>query len=278
MNATPIVLLCGAAGSGKDTVGKIIADDFNGVCLGQADPMKRFASKVFGFDEDQLWGPSEQRNAVDFSTVERAETIANDFDYNCVGFVDEVLPGLSKLKSGQAVAALMTWFDEFIWDKLEKGVPLTPRYVLQTIGTEWGRQQSLNMWSDYATKAARALLSGGYNYSRTVGVRNDDTSFSFAVITDGRFRNEILNTRILGGAAFYIDRQQADAKAVEAAGVKGHKSEAELGGIPSHFYSGIIDNNYTLDDLGYAVRLAMQQQFRANLFSSRDITVYVPLD
>lgn len=269
MSSTPIILLCGSAGSGKDTVGQIIARDYDAVCLGQADPMKRFVLKVFdSFTEEDLWGPSDLRNVETYWSKSGAEHVAAQFDTHCTAFVDEVLPDLSKAKGAKARGSLLEWFDNFAWPKLESGAGISPRYVLQTIGTEWGRYQSVDMWSNYAIKAARQLLAGGCDYDRTVGVRKDDVSYALAVITDGRFRNEVLNVRALGGAALRIDRA-SDTSAVEAAGVKGHASEKELTGIPSHFFSGEISNTGTLDQLRATTNYAIQ-----TFFSSKRITYY----
>ena len=60
--STPIIIVSGKAGSGKDTVAAYIADKYNGVCIAQADPMKRFVKNLMGFSDNQLWGPSEARN------------------------------------------------------------------------------------------------------------------------------------------------------------------------------------------------------------------------
>lgn len=64
----------GSAGAGKDEVAKSLIrpmhpkinsslPQFKVVAL--ADPMKRFLMDVFNFSEEQLWGPSALRNAVD---------------------------------------------------------------------------------------------------------------------------------------------------------------------------------------------------------------------
>lgn len=60
-----IIGLSGLAGSGKSTVAKYLANDRDCYTLALADPMKEFCQKIFEFSDEQLWGPSEYRNAVD---------------------------------------------------------------------------------------------------------------------------------------------------------------------------------------------------------------------
>jgi dephospho-CoA kinase len=60
-----IVGLSGHAGSGKDTVARFLREDHGARCIALADLLKVFCKEIFGFSEEQLWGPSEMRNAVD---------------------------------------------------------------------------------------------------------------------------------------------------------------------------------------------------------------------
>ncbi len=62
---TRIVGLCGQAGAGKDTVADFLVLDHSFVKIALADPIKRAAQDWFGFSYEQLWGPSELRNAPD---------------------------------------------------------------------------------------------------------------------------------------------------------------------------------------------------------------------
>lgn len=60
-----IVGISGVAGSGKDTVANILVERFKFVKVSLADPLKRICRDVFDFTDEQLWGPSECRNAPD---------------------------------------------------------------------------------------------------------------------------------------------------------------------------------------------------------------------
>jgi hypothetical protein len=60
-----IVGICGNAGSGKDTAADILIARHGFVRVAFADPMKRFVRDLYGWSDEQLWGPSEFRNAPD---------------------------------------------------------------------------------------------------------------------------------------------------------------------------------------------------------------------
>ena len=58
-----ILGIAGQAGSGKDTVANLLVDNFPSkiVVIALADPLKRIVRTVFGFEHEQLWGPTERR-------------------------------------------------------------------------------------------------------------------------------------------------------------------------------------------------------------------------
>jgi hypothetical protein len=265
-----IIGIAGAAGSGKDTVAGFISKYSSAVSIAQADPMKRFAKDVFNFTEHQLWGPSEARNGVDerYLTSPAWTEAAKRLMSDGMKWVQEVLPDLDVDAQYDAFNALVAWFIElarvhgFEFDEAHNEMKptiellfgierqLTCRYVLQTIGTEWGRQFSSDMWNTYSLRAARKLLAGGCYYSRAKGVfkpmpgssyvQNDP---EFVCITDVRFRNELLGIHETGGMVLNVQSPSESNAAVEAAGVKGHRSEAEMKGIPSHWYDYLVIND-----------------------------------
>jgi hypothetical protein len=251
--STPIILISGAAGSGKDTVANFIAKYSGSVCIAQADPMKRFAKTVFGFTEDQLWGPSESRNAPDprfddSETWERATRKIVDFGQI---WICDVLPDLDGIGVTAARSALHDWFTTARRERGGQGrPPLTPRYVLQTLGTEWGRHFNPSMWNDYAVRSARTLLGGGYGYDKAEGLFKTDavaTGLSgdaeFVIITDGRFRNELMGIKAVGGSCIKVQNPTPADNAVERAGVAGHRSESEQKQIPDSYYDFIVTND-----------------------------------
>ncbi len=178
-----IICLSGLAGSGKDTVALMLRNDFDVAIVALADPMKEFVHEVFGFTHDQLWGPSEMRNAVD----ER-------------------------------------------WG-------VSPRHVLQSLGTEWGRTMHPELWLRYGLKSAERILK------RSRGVRILEPT---VVITDCRFVNEVQFFKKAGAKLVRILRP-ASAGLEGAAGV--HVSETEQGAIPDADFDHVLINDGTLDEL-----------------------------
>jgi hypothetical protein len=259
MNRTPLILICGQAGSGKDTVASFMVKNHGAVTIAQADPMKRLAKLLFDFTDDQLWGPSESRNAVDHRydpehlTAEAWDGVWERFNHQSIdAWLRDLFPDLEFLnlptdKGAGPRPALRNWLNQVMTQTYWAGKALTPRYVLQTLGTEWGRAQGRDIWTNYAVNAAWKLLGGGYSYDRAQGLTEaKDGSPRWVVITDGRFRNEVVNVLRAGGITIKVfNPQGTDNTAIEAAGVKGHQSEKELGGIPNHFYTATFRNDKT---------------------------------
>lgn len=107
-------------------------------------------------------------------------------------------------------------------DFKEKVNPVTgfsPRYLMQTLGTEWGRNLDYNFW-------VNALFS---EYQPKVNW----------IITDVRFKNEAEIIRQHGGLVIRINRNTEEQD--------NHPSETSLDNY-AHF-NAIIDNNGTLDEL-----------------------------
>lgn len=57
-----IIVLSGEAGAGKDSTAKVLVERHGFVLFSLAGPLKRFAEDMFGFTQEQLYGPSHARN------------------------------------------------------------------------------------------------------------------------------------------------------------------------------------------------------------------------
>jgi hypothetical protein len=251
----PIILLCGKAGSGKDSLAAAVTKAFgNGksiLSISQADPMKRLAKAAFGFTDEQLWGPSEARNAVDrvfstetnYLTLSKAWRIAHGTTMDSRAWIKEVLPGLGEADIARAEEALKKWCDGLFYDHYDtdKNVAikgLSPRTVLQTLGTEWGRAFSASMWNDAAIAMAKKLLGGGYDYDKTKGaVARAGARCGAVIISDGRFLNEIIGVKSAGGVVVKVENPDQDA------GVNNHISETELDTVPAYLYDYVVVND-----------------------------------
>lgn len=261
------IILTGQAGSGKDTVGGMIAKKRNGVCIAQADPMKRFAARVFGFGEETLWGSSEKRNqpvseiVTEYSVNEWWDISRLRLEAGAQSIVEEVLGDLVPDDAASAIAALDMWFNEI---ENTHGSAITPRIILQTLGTEWGRDIDPGMWNRWANRTADQLVLGGKSYTRMWGLFEDPTPPqppSIVVITDGRFRNEVMGTRNAGGYAIQV--LEAGKREAGNVGVAGHRSEVEQRGIPRWWFNLVIHNDKSkgLEDLDLRVDAALEYLF-----------------
>jgi hypothetical protein len=104
----------------------------------------------------------------------------------------------------------------------------SPRQLLQTLGTEWGRGTvHPEIWIRIAMERAKPEMAGGRG----------------VVITDVRFDNEAQAVIDAGGEVWRVTRPGWRCLADEAAA---HQSEA---GVSDHLIARTIDNSGSLDDL-----------------------------
>lgn len=235
----PIILIAGKAGAGKDTITSFLVKNHGAQAIAFADPMKRFALHAFEFTEPQLWGPTEER--------ERIDTRFADYKF-CNKILDNVSgdklsdPGWKDLNAGGVhFAKLKNWAFGLLKDAQKQG-GLTPRKMLQTLGTEWGRSVSPNMWVERAIMTAKDILHFGYQYDRTIGITERKGSTDLVVISDGRFRNEILTVRELGGEVWKVI-SEINAEATSSAGLPNHQSETEQQHIPDDYFNAVLHND-----------------------------------
>lgn len=236
---TPIVLLVGQSGSGKDTAADFMTENHGAVKIALADPIKRLAMEVFGFTEEQLWGPSGNRNEVDAryangSAWDNAYVLLTSYNVTQV-WIDEVFEGYSEKAKEAAREGLIQVFHQ-IFKKAEMN--LTPRLALQYLGTEFARAQNRNVWVDLGIRTAFELLGGQRSYVRTVGLFQSTTPGpEFVVVTDGRFRNEIVKFASIGAIPVKILDPDANKDP------SGHASEDEQKTIPDHYFGVIFEND-----------------------------------
>lgn len=241
---TPIVLICGNAGAGKDTVANILASLTGAAVLAQATPIKRFAQKVFGFSPESLFGASELRNApdprYDLNTDEGPMSWGDVYETMPEWSNEFALAHLTHLPRNryEAGAQIMAnWFsallsehglgiqvtdEQTIMTINDLNAPvLTPRRVLQTFGTEFGRAVDINLWTDITIRDAFSSL----------------LHHPMAVITDGRFRSEILAVKRAGGKVIKVVNPEQSSVPF------GHASETELDTIPLDWFDVVVLND-----------------------------------
>lgn len=133
---------------------------------------------------------------------------------------------------------------------------LTPRFALQSLGTDWGRNCYLNTWVDYGIRTAKKILNGtpytpkdGLIYSHIPqAMREKPKGPNGVVFSDVRFMNELNAIKVAGGFAVRIKRKLNTAYDEKAMNLL-HNSETELPNQSDDLFDYVINNNATLDDL-----------------------------
>jgi hypothetical protein len=171
-----LIGMCGAAGSGKDTVASILG--FDRVAF--ADPLYEMVSIVTGLT------PAEMRDR-------------------------------------EAKERPIDWLGQ------------SPRQLLQTLGTEWGRDTiSQSIWVDTAMRRVQRLLDEGRD----------------VVVTDCRFDNEAAAIKAAGGVIWQVVRGLGSIKGLAAR----HASE---GGVDPLLIDRVIGNWSTIERLRQTVESAI---------------------
>jgi len=120
-------------GTGKDKATDVLVEKYRFTKIALADEIKRICVKVYGFSENQLWGPSEERNKPDKRYPRK-----HSFD----------LSGKCKCCGCQKSMAM------------NQQCYLTPRYAIQQLGTDWGRDCYTDTWVNFTMNIAKQLIEG----------------------------------------------------------------------------------------------------------------------
>ena len=149
-----LIGLCGAAGSGKDTVASMLRESGGFYRVAFADPL-----------------------------------------YEMVAIVTGLLP--EDLQDREIKEAEIDWIGR------------SPRQLLQTLGTEWGRNTvSESLWIDLGMRRISQFLAAGRN----------------VVVTDVRFDNEAAAIKAAGGSIWMVLRGEGCVRGVSMR----HASEAGI--------------------------------------------------
>ena len=214
------------AGSGKDTTADYLVLHHDFVKIGLADVMKRAVQELFLFSDEQLYGPSEKRNEPDarYLRVQQGEL------------------GHAVMKGGLVPAP-------------EKDIFLTPRYALQQLGTEYGRNCYKDVWVDYLIRVYEKLQDGYHYYDQKTGLRSFSPCGMLqgrqdVVVPDVRYDNEAAAIKKAGGTIWCLYRDSAGLTGAAAA----HSSER---GVGKELIDQHINNNGGKDELYNLVEVLM---------------------
>ena len=251
-----VVGISGQAGAGKDEVAQRFVQEHGFVQVALADPLKRLGYNAFDFSEEQLWGPSKHRNAVDSRYTGGVQWDVALINLGTYGPVWAADVGGWNLESDEAWVAYQKLEDWFEWlRRCHKD--LSPRIMLQTLGTEWGRDVvDVDVWVKYMLAIAKKLLNGSEPaaYDRTVGLTQSEkgTTIGGVVVSDIRFKNELEIIPEQGGFLMRIVRPETDEQA-QGIGIVSHRSESDQLEFSDELFNAIIRNDGSLQDLYSAI-------------------------
>ena len=282
-----IIGLTGKAGSGKDSIAEMIAPthlvemdgtfkDVRGLLapkkkngtkhheplrihstqIALADPLKEYCMRIYDFSVEQLWGPSEKRNAPDmrYKRVNDKHLLVQTKGF--LVFVCERCGRVVEGKIGTTKEGTAEVTPPDIDEQCE--TYLTPREALQKLGTEWGRAMWEDTWIHHGLHRAKDLLQRSRlkhpeKGSAFVGSWLIEST-ELVVISDVRFKNEIDAIHAVGGEVWLVQR--------EGAGLKGaagkHTSETEQEGL-TDLVDWTIQNDDSLDALYATVSSALSE-------------------
>jgi hypothetical protein len=224
-----LIGITGLAGSGKDTVARMIQHTLPGTeIVSFATPLKEFAEAIFLFPHDWLYGGSELRSRV---------LVPQSVDYwtGCLGrfwnlagaFHREWLEACGR-PAGVGGSAFVDWFDRIRHECEADPSKLNPRHVLQQLGSDFGRVHiDQDVWAKVAFQ------------------RMDRGSAPVYVIPDVRFDNEAQAVLARRGQVWAVIRTRPAGK------LDAHMSER---GIDPKFVTSTFPNFGSFDSLRDRVR------------------------
>jgi len=250
----PIIGVVGLSNAGKDTVAQLISnkrlifineqplnlykeDRFaypfeaplrqDAEHIAFADPIKIAAMDWWKFSIEQLWGPSEKRNAPD-------KRYPRTHDFHEVQFInapDDVRDHCTRCGATRNRPVII---GNEAWTGPCKDY-LTPREALQFMGTEVGRQLWGNTWAHAGIRRALGQLH----------LSLDPKHPKVVLISDVRFPNEVDFIRHAGGRIWRVERPGAGLKDAKAM----HESER---------YAHTLDVDHTIVNDGDLGALSMK--------------------
>jgi hypothetical protein len=229
--SSTVIALAGNMGVGKDTIADELVRNHGYRRTAFARALKDLAGYVFGYDTATLWGPSALRNVPDSRAAFDGYWMdVEQLIYEREEFREMVTALFPLIPFSRPQAALLKLIRDDLSLKYEA---TTPRYVLQRLGTEWGRA----LWKDVWLHAVKSEIE-------------DHDPDGKWVITDCRFANEaqfvhedLAGRTVWVDASFRVNQLASNAHASEPS------REALL-----PWAKDVVDNNGEISEVAERVR------------------------
>lgn len=273
-----MVCISGFSGVGKDEVAEYLVDSYRAVHMGLVDSAKRHMADLYGFTENQLFGPSTFRNEGDkrypkpiyfkLKAKPYDGVLSNIFDqtktYHYVDVYDDGVNSVvdKSLDSCQIRQSLINNTKRFFIEETNGIFFLSPREALQKY-CELMDSLFLGSWAWKAMNTSVAFVnamkldnnrySSVYKYSRMKGIvgAGEVSNYGKYVITCFSDFRHICEFKI--ASAFQSETLFPIFLRVKRPGIDkppfDHRSEKEQALIPDNAFDFIINNDSTISDL-----------------------------
>jgi len=248
-----IICVSGFSGVGKDEFCRALRSNHGAVQIGMADAAKRHMADLYGFTEQQLFGPSKNRNAGDvrFPKVFSVDSPVTLLPLPLVDvkWSDTPVHQVKVVVEGESRTVALG--DPSVW--------LSPREALQKY-CEHMNGMFLDTWIRKGMEQHVAFATGGTEYRPMSGLVPADASFKGGqVVTcfaDFRHKHEFKAAARYRSDSCRVVFVRIKSEKVPAPPYD-HRSETEQTEIPDKDFHFIIQNNGTIADLWKAADTMM---------------------
>lgn len=274
-----VVCISGYSGSGKDELAKQLIEGHGAIKVGLADPAKRHLADLYGFSEDQLFGPSASRNAGDLRYLKTEAAAKNikpsqaSYENPPEGLHGELVEGVKywEIHTRGRYGDRFAWVPEKLGNSIQyipEGHPqfwLSPREALQKY-CELMNTMYEDTWVRKAFEVHRSLgevlpasenMPGNnwakFDYTQMEGIKFS-TKRQLAdgpVITcssDFRHIHEVVMAKRVVTKEFMPVLVRVKRPSVPDPPYD-HRSETEMAKISDDQFDVVIDNNGSVEDL-----------------------------
>jgi hypothetical protein len=251
------IMICvsGFSGVGKDEFCSALKRKHAAVQIGMADAAKRHMADLYGFTEQQLFGPSRYRNAGDVRypktfSPDEAVTI-RPVPFETCKWSDSPVPWVDIVENGQRRAVQLG--DPSVW--------LSPREALQKY-CEHMNNMFLETWIRKGLEQHAAFSEGKYDYRPMGGLipRPEIAREGGMVVTcfaDFRHKHEFKAAQRMRSENRHVFFVRIKSERVPAPPYN-HRSEVEQTEIPDSDFHFIIKNDSSVEALWDAADTMME--------------------